>query len=346
MEEKTEKPTLKKVKDARKKGQVARSKEVVSLALMLTALFWVVIDGERVGKKMESLLSVPPQLLFTPFEKAVESAIVESFVIMMEILSPFLILVFFVAIFSNIFQFGPLFSPDAINPDFKKLNPISGAKNIFSKKNFVDFILSTLKILTFSVVLILIIISQISDIVKLPYVSVDAILPVSSRLIVLLSLFLTIPLFVISVLDLLFQRYNHEKELKMSKDEVKREYKDNEGSPEIKQERKKFYKDIQSGSMLTQLDKTSVVIANPTHLVVGVYYERNSAPIPVISFKYKGYKAREIKRLAEDEKLPIIDNIMLARGLYSDAELYQPIPKDHFAAMAEIIKWLQTLDDN
>ncbi|CAM3786493.1 type III secretion system export apparatus subunit SctU [Vibrio aquimaris] len=344
MEEKTEKPTPKKIKDARKKGQVAKSKEIPSLALMLTTLIWLLLDSGRISVKLEELFSVTGFLEIASFSKAAEGAINHSLGIVMEVLLPFLLLVVVVGIFSNIGQFGPLFAPESMKLDIKKIDPISGAKKIFCKKNFIEFLLSLIKVIIFSITVAFVIYTEIPNILQLPYASANSILPVAAQLFISLFVIVTAPLFVIAILDLLFQRHNHEKELKMSKDEVKREYKQSEGNPEIKQKRKEFHNEIQSGGMKKQLKKTSVVIANPTHITVGLFYDKADAPIPVVSLKYTGKQALRLKKLAQKNNIPIVENVPLARGLYADADLYESIPRVHFEAVSDVIKWVNSLN--
>ncbi len=176
------------------------------------------------------------------------------------------------------------------------------------------------------------------------YNPIQALLPVAGQLFLLLCLFVISPLILIAMLDLLYQRYNHEKELKMSKDEVKREYKDSEGNPEIKGKRKEFHRELQANTMPKQLKKTSVVVANPTHLVVGLWYDDEDCKIPAVSLKYRGVQAKKLRKLAEQQGIPVLENIPLARTLHAEAELYESIPSHLFEPVAEVIRWMKSLE--
>ncbi|WP_064609280.1 type III secretion system export apparatus subunit SctU [Photobacterium sp. J15] len=346
MSEKTEKPTPKKVRDARKKGQVAKSKEIPSLATMLVTIMWLVIDHSRLMVKLEALFTLPTRLIDLPFSKAAEVAMQQTLTLIMEMLAPFLAAIVLTGIVANIGQFGPLFAPEALKIDINKLNPVSGAKKIFSTKNLVEFFISLLKILILGLMVALVMRFHLRDVLLLPYNPTEALLPVAGQLFLLLCLFVISPLILIALLDLLYQRYNHEKELKMSKDEVKREFKDSEGNPEIKGKRKEFHRELQANSMPKQLKKTSVVVANPTHLVVGLRYDEEDCKIPAVSLKYKGVQARKLRKLAEQEGIPVLENIPLARALHAEVDLYDAIPAHLFEPVAEVIKWLKMLENN
>lgn len=344
MSEKTEKPTPKKVRDARKKGQVAKSKEIPSLATMLATMMWLLIDHSRIMGKLEALFTLPTHLLNLPFNKAAEVALEQTFTLIFEILAPFLMAIAVVGVIANIGQFGPLFAPEALKIDLNKLNPASGAKRIFSVKNVVEFVISLLKILILGLMVTLVLRFHLRDILLLPYNPIQALLPVAGQLFLLLCLFVISPLILIAMLDLLYQRYNHEKELKMSKDEVKREYKDSEGNPEIKGKRKEFHRELQANTMPKQLKKTSVVVANPTHLVVGLWYDDEDCKIPAVSLKYRGVQAKKLRKLAEQQGIPVLENIPLARTLHAEAELYESIPSHLFEPVAEVIRWMKSLE--
>ncbi len=170
MSEKTEKPTPKKVRDARKKGQVAKSKEIPSLATMLATMMWLLIDHSRIMGKLEALFTLPTRLLNLPFNKAAEVALEQTFTLIFEILAPFLMAIAVVGgVIANIGQFGPLFAPEALKIDLNKLNPASGAKRIFSVKNVVEFVISLLKILILGLMVTLVLRFHLRDILLLPY---------------------------------------------------------------------------------------------------------------------------------------------------------------------------------
>ncbi len=146
---------------------------------------------------------------------------------------------------------------------------------------------------------------------------------------------------VIAIADYAFEHYQHIKQLKMSKDEVKREYKEMEGSPEIKSKRRQFHQELQSSNMRAEVKRSSVIVANPTHIAIGIRYERGETPLPVVTLKFTDAQALQVRKIAEEEGIPVLQRIPLARALYRDAQLNNYIPADQIEATAEVLRWLE-----
>ncbi|ELT99973.1 hypothetical protein CAPTEDRAFT_189985, partial [Capitella teleta] len=242
--EKTEEPTPKKLRDAREKGQVAKSKEVSGTfgLIAVLALLWAMSDDYISG--VIEMVILPSTVYNEPFEEAfkiVTHGILEK---TMELLIPLVAVSAFSAIIGNIMQFGLLFAPEGIKPDISKISPVGGMKKIFAMKNLVEFFKSVIKILFLTFVVYYVIYSSLGDMVNMPYCGRECILPVTGYLLKKLLLYAVIAFVIIAVLDYMFERYNFMKQNRMAKDEVKREHKESEGSPEIKGKRKEIHQEI------------------------------------------------------------------------------------------------------
>ena len=340
--EKTEEPTPKKLRDARKKGQVAKSKEVSGTLGLIAVLvtLWAMSDTFIVT--IEEMVLLPAQVYTENFKdalKIVTMGILEKAIML---IIPLVLVAMFSAIVGNIMQFGMLFAPEGIKPDIKKISPIGGLKKIFAMKNLVEFFKSVIKIVFLSFVVYYVIYSSIGDLVNLPYCGSSCILPVVGVLMKKLLLYAAVAFVIIAILDYMFERYQFMKQQRMSKDEVKREYKESEGSPEIKGKRKELHQEILNSAENTS--KSDVVIKNPTHLAIGLRYKQESTPLPMVTVKGRGGHARFIVKIAEKEGIPVLENVPLAHALYQ-LNITDFIPGELIEPVAEVFRWVQEIKE-
>ncbi len=341
--EKTEEPTPKKLRDARKKGQVAKSKEVSSTIgiICVVALLWGLSD--RFLKLFQEVVMFPAQVYNMEFMTAAKAVIMGIATKSLMLIIPLVIVSAVAAIAGNVIQFGLLFSLEPIKPDIKKLNPIQGAKKIFAMKNLVEFIKSIIKILFLSIVVYHVIESNMQILMNMPWCGASCILPVAGHLLKKLILYAIVAFIVIALADFMFEKYQFTKEQRMTKDEVKREYKESEGNPEIKGKRKQIHQELVNSE--GEIKKSDVVIKNPTHIAVGLFYEQETTPLPMVTSLGKRSQASFILHVAEHNNIPIIENVALARALYSQAEVGNFIPSELITPVAEVFRWVQQLKD-
>lgn len=340
--EKTEEPTPKKLRDARKKGQVAKSKEVSgTLGLIaVLALLWAMSDSFIVT--IEEMVLLPAQVYTENFKEAFRIVAMGILEKALMLIIPLVLVAMISAIAGNVMQFGLLFAPEGIKPDIKKISPIGGLKKIFAIKNLVEFFKSVIKIVFLSFVVYYVIYSSIGDMVNLPYCGSQCILPVVGVLMKRLLLYAAVAFIIIAVLDYLFERHQFMKQQRMSKDEVKREYKESEGSPEIKSKRKEIHQEILNSAENTS--KSDVVIKNPTHLAIGLRYRQESTPLPLVTVKGRGGHARFIVKIAEKEGIPVLENVPLAHALYQ-LNITDFIPGELIEPVAEVFRWVQEIKE-
>jgi len=344
MSEKTEEPTPKKIKDARKKGQVAHSKELVSTAMLLSTYGLFFAFGYHFVTELKNLIAIPALFYELPFKEALKGVINGVSEKSISILFPFISVAIFTAIVANIAHVGPLFALESVKLDLKKISPVEGFKKIFSMKSLVELLKSIFKISFLSLLIYWVIKSNLNDIIRLPYCGSSCVFPFIGYLMFQLAMVSVLAFVIVALIDFLYQKHDHKKKLRMSKDDVKREYKDSEGDPEILGQRKQFHRELLEGGMMEQIKKSSVIVTNPTHFAIAIQYDGDANSLPIVTVKAKNSIAQQVKKIAAKEGIPIMENVPLARALYAQAELENYIPSDLLEPVAEVLKWVASLE--
>ncbi len=340
--EKTEQPTAKKLRDARRQGQVVKSKEIVSSALILSLVALLMGFSDYYLEHLGKLLLLPAEYIDLPFRQALETIPENLLQELLYLLAPVLLVAALVVVLSHVGQYGFLLSLDSVKPDLKKINPVEGAKKIFSIRSLVEFLKSTLKVALLSLLVWLTLQGNLASLLRIPACGLDCVAPVSGLMLRQLMLVCAVGFLAIAVADYAFERHQHYKQLRMSKDEVKREYKEMEGSPEIKSKRRQFHQELQSSNLRADVRRSSVIVANPTHVAIGIRYRRGETPLPLVTLKHTDALALRVRRIAEEEGIPVLQRVPLARALLRDGNVDQYIPADLIQATAEVLRWLES----
>jgi len=343
--EKTEVASGKRREDARKEGQVAKSQEVAGALLLFIGVVVLVASSGHfasvLGNNTRYLLS-QAHFLAPGNVQMVKFLMISSFKIIGSALGPLLFAVFVTAIGANVMQFGLHFSAKSLNFKIEKLNPISGMKKFFQKKAFFDLAKNTLKIAIIAFLATKAISSwsdKIYATALMPLSHIVAFAKISFVKLMAILLFFTA---VLAVIDWFWQKRQHENSIKMSKQEVKQEYKDTEGDPQLKARIKNIQFEMARKRMLADVPTADVIITNPTHFAVAIKYVAGSAA-PIVVAKGKDHVAQTIKKIARAHKVPIIENKPLARSLHRQVEIGQSIPESLFQAVAEVLAYIYRL---
>jgi type III secretion protein U len=341
--EKTEQPTEHKLREAREEGQVAKSKDFTQ-ALLVGALFgYFISNSDRILKDFSEMIRFPAQLYGLEFRDAVRVEIDQLLLIGVKLLGPFILIVIFVGIFGEMIQSGVLLAFKALIPKGERLDPAGNMKQMFSMKNFVEFIKSILKVIFLSILIYMVIRDSLPALILIPtHGLVSAGVAVADMLKTMI-IYSFIAFGAIALADLVFQRYNHRKQLMMSMEEIKQEYKQLEGDPHMKGHRKTVAKEIAMGEINLKTRKSSVVVTNPTHLAVALYYEQAVTPLPMVLAKGKDEVAHHMVRIAKQYGIPVLQNIQLARELTRSAAVDQYIPSELIEPIAELLIALKQL---
>ena len=340
--QKTEEPSARKLEESRKKGQVALSREMNNWVMLLAAtLIIATIAPQTLGHLKNHLR--------TYFEHAhALPSVPEGFGIVLgqslwEILGILLLplLILMVAAFLAPFsQVGPLFAPEIIKPDISKISPLKGFKRLFSMRALVEFAKGILKIGLIGLVGTLILypfFGQMDHMVGLP---VPILLENLQDLVVRMMIGVLIVLFVIAVIDVLYQRWEHYKKMRMTRQETKDEYKQSEGDPQIKGKLRQLRAERARARMMQNVPNADVVITNPTHFAIALKYDPQTMESPQCLAKGVDEVALRIREVAKEHKIEIVENPPLARALYDTMDIDDFIPIEHYRAVAEIISFV------
>jgi flagellar biosynthetic protein FlhB len=341
--DKSEKPTQKKLRDARKKGQVSKSRDITQALLFLTAVGVLSIGGPTFVAQVKEMLvnCFRPGLLTGELsqDELLRHA-GATWGALLVFSGPFLIAVAMVAIAGNFFQVKALFAPEAVQFKFDKLNFIKGAQNIFFKpKTYLELLKTLIKLAIVGFVAYAAIRSSLRDII----LSARANPETTGRLAVSLMFgFLMkvgILFLIIGAADFFLQRKLFMKEMMMSKYEVKKEHKEEQGDPHVRHARRHMHQQLQAHSMVQSVPKADVVVVNPTHLAIAIEYEEATMNAPAVTAKGQDSMAKRIIKLAAESGIPITRNVPLAHSLY-EVELGQEIPEQLYDAVAEVLNWV------
>ena len=339
-------PTPKKLRDARQKGQVCSSKDIVSTAILIVLFALLGWMGVALVDDTSMLLDyIGDRMAGDPNASTSQTMAMAAFVICKHSFI-FVLVAAVIGIVANTAQIGFLFTFEPIIPKMEKLNPVEGAKKIFSMKNLFEFLKNIVKVCFLSYLLYKIIWASVPELLTMCYGTVDDIFPCLKLMLKRLAVYTAFGYIIIAIVDRLFQGRNFTKQMMMTKDEVKREYKEMEGSQEVKQEQRRFRDEILNGpDPVKAAKKSSVVVTNPTHLAVGIRFNAEESPLPRICAIGSGKIAKIIRETALAEGIPIMEDRPLARALYAEGKIEDFIPDSLIEPVAEVLKWAKQIQD-
>jgi type III secretion YscU/HrpY family protein len=342
--EKTEQPTEKRLRDAKKKGQVAKSQDLSSAVLLIVAVMILWGTSGYIGSSLKELIINQINFATSFNEKLTTQTANDSLWLIVStifyLLTGIFGAVFVMAFLINFLQVGPLFSTEAIKPNFSKLNPAPAfQQKFFKSRPYIEVTKTIIKIIIATVVVGTTLWDARGDLIRLTAQEPQASLAFLSQLFLDVGLKVGIAYLLIGGADFFLQKMLHKKENKMSKKEVKDEYKESEGDPYIKYKRRQIHREIIAQGMSSSVKKSSVVVANPTHVAVAIKYERGEDAAPVIVAKGADLMAAKIREIATESNVPIMQNIPLARALF-ELDIDDEVPEDLYETVAVVLKWV------
>ncbi len=345
--EKTEEPTAKKLLDARKKGQIARSKELGTMFVLVGSAAALMVVGESLVNGMTLMM----RRLFSVNRQEVMD-INALFKVVMEsigyVVSPLLwifAIIIFAAFIGNTLLGGMNFSLEAMAPKASKLSPLAGFKRMFGAKAAVELVKSLLKFFVVFIVAYLLLSTYFDEILSLSVELIPLNIAHAVDLLLWMFLILTVSLVIIAVIDAPYQIWDHNRQLKMSLKDIKDEMKSSEGSPENKGRIRRTQYEISQRRMMSDVPDSDVVITNPTHFSVALKYDAVGGGAPTIVAKGVDEMAMHIRTIAKEHGIEIIQSAALARSLYYTAELNEDIPEELFAAVAQVLAFIFQLNE-
>lgn len=343
--EKTEPATAKKLKDAREEGKVAKSKELTATFSLIVLFLCLKIFISYVG---ESLINLFPAIYNTMADfvrinegalsaQAVSSLFFDVIIRWLLIVLPFFAFGFVITILVSIVQVGWKVSTKPMKPELSKFNPINGFKRIFSKDSIFQLLLSIVKIGLIGYIAYSSLKDRVNDLLILYDLSMNQAVALVGTLIIDIGLKISLVYLIIGIADFAYQKYKFNDDMKMTKQEVKDEYKNTEGDPQIKGRQRRKMQEVSQKRMMQDVPKADVVITNPTHLAVALKYDAEVSSAPVVLAKGEDFLAQRIKEVARENQIEIVENKPLARMLYHNVDIGTEIPPELYQAVAEVL---------
>jgi flagellar biosynthesis protein FlhB len=343
--EKTEKATPKKRQEARQKGQVAKSTDV-SVAISLLAMFFLfMFEAKSIGSGLSDIMTsiFRNGLTMSWSEGSLQSFFTGLVYQVGKMVAPVLVLGLVIGLFTNIIQVGFLFTAEALQFKPERLNPIEGFKKIYSWRAIVELMKSLLKIAVVGLATFSILWMNQGNLVGLVSLPLAESLGIIGRMVLQMGLTASILLIVISGLDYAYQRFDYEKNLRMSKQDIKDEYKKSEGDPLIKSKIRERQRQMAMRRMMQEVPKADVIITNPTHFAVALKYDETKMEAPTVVAKGADFVALKIREVATDNGVVIVEKRTLARALFYQLEIGEVVPETFFKAVAEILAFVYRL---
>ncbi len=341
-EEKTEPATPKRRREAREKGQVAKSVELNTAMILAAGLIFFYFNASALGEYFRQTF-VQFVTMAANFHLNVDTfpyLVKQITYIMFKIMLPFLIVMVVVSFLVNVAQVGFMFAPKALELKLDKLNPVNGFKNLFSLRSFGEMVKSILKLIVISYILYLFIKASLPFWLTLTDTTEQQVFIALLRGIFKVGLYVLIFILFMAILDYLFQRYNFEKSIRMSPKEIKDEYKQMEGDPHVKQRIRRLQMELARRRMMEEVKKADVVVTNPTHYAVALSYKETSMKAPKVVAKGLNRIAERIKEIALEHDVPVVEKPQLARELYKKVKIDEYIPEELYHAVAEILAYV------
>lgn len=344
MSEKTEQPTAKKIRDARSKGQVAKSIEITS-GLQLTAILgYFLLEGPHLLEGLKALIDVSIEVINQSLAHASNRILTTSVGLALRFLGGISALVVAITVVSILAQIGPLLASEALKPSLEKINPLSNAKQMFSIHSLFELCKSIFKVLVLSLICYYLIKTYTPSLQFLPLCDINCGIDTATRLLFWMLAALLGFYAIFGLADFAFQSYNNNNKLKMSIEDIKEEFKNTEGDAQIKHKRKEIHREIQSGSLASNVEKSTMVVRNPTHIAVCLYYRQEETPLPQVLEVGHDSMARHIVRLAEKAGVPVVENIEVARALAAQVAPGGYIPPSLFEPIAHVLRIAMNLN--
>ncbi len=345
--ERTEAPTPKKLSTARSKGQVPKSQDLSGILSMLGMLVVMIVFGSTItgmfARVMVRTLSgdIGSDVVATDSLWAgAKYVTLEMAFVLIPVMAVAMVLVYVV----QFVQVGWLIAPESIRPKFSKLSPLGGIKRIYGKRGLVKTVLNTVKLVVLIAVATLVVRAYSDDIVVMPKLTPMLAVFAILRLIVVMALILIALLLFLAILDYIYQKWQHNQEQKMSKQEVKDERKTMEGDPLIKGKRLQMARQIAMQQAASSVPSADVIVTNPTHFSVAIKYDTETMNAPRVVAKGADLMAMRIRQIARTHEVPIVERPPLARALYWGVEVGQEISAEHYEAVAELLAYVYKID--
>lgn len=341
---KTEPPSQKRLRDLRRRGDVARSPDIAATVAIICGCAFLAIQGTAMLDRLQHLLHSAVRADFTALEDAqllqwLRTQSAELFWVTL----PIIVTLVTVAAITAFLQVGPVFATSQVKPQLSRINPISGFKRVFSMRTVVELAKLIVKTSVLAAVIWFVTRDTLPALLQSHWVPPAGILPLALDSFAILCWWAIVAFVAIAAFDLWYQGWSFRRRNRMSIEELRREHKETEGDPHVRGRRRQLHREVADAAMLDRVRRASVVVVNPTHIAVALYYRAGETDLPVVVAKGEGHVAQSIRRVAEQEGIPIMHDVDLARRLRTDAQLNQYIPEELIEPVAAVLRWARDL---
>lgn len=335
--EKTEEPTAKKLREARKKGQVPKSRELGTAAVLLAVAGTLTGLGDYILAKLKSALTLSLDAISGHIHAPPQTVMGAAASLGLDAALPVLLAALLAGALASFLQVGPLLAFEAVAPKLERVNPVQGAKNLFTQRKLIELLKSLLKILVVGYVAYRALATGLGGVLGLAERDAEAELSAAAGLGQLLLIRVGAAVAAIAIVDVLYQRWRHRQDQKMTKDEVKREHKDADGDPQAKQQRERLHREILEHNTVEQVRLADVLVVNPTHVAVALRYDEEIHEAPEVLAKGQEHLARRMIEAARQAGVPVLRDVPLARSLF-EMELGEEVPEKLYEAVAAVLR--------
>ncbi len=341
--EKTEQPTDKHLRDAAREGQVAKSQEVSSTAVVLAVFTYVWTGYDWISGEIRDLMILASDSIALPFGTGLKNLVGAGGWTFLILTVPCVALAAVAGTLGHLVQTGVMFAWKAATPKLDNLNPKNWFSKTFSWKNLIEFIRSIIKICAVAWIFYAIFMDALPMILRIPGHGLSAVDAMLREVMGEAVQYCFAAFIVIAALDWMFQRHLFTKQHMMSKEDIKNENKESEGDPQIKSQRKQMYQELSANDKTVSVRSADVLVTNPTHLAIAIEYKQDKTPLPIILAKGEGALAARMIRAAEEAGVPIMRNVPLAHDLWEKGRELEYIPSELIESVAEVLIWLREL---
>ncbi len=341
--DKTEKPTARKLRDARKRGEVPKSKDLTATVTLLAwtgvgAVLWPFISG-----RITQLIALALQFSSTPsvyaMKAEVAAAVETLLVVVLTMVAPVIV----TGLLTEFAQAGPVLTFDRMKPKLDRLNPGEGLKRMFSTDNLFEIAKSLIKVFVLAGLLWVVVASRFGDLAALARGGPDGVLSALGTLLSELLIVGGLVFVLVAAADVSYQRFSFTKKMRMSRRDLRQEAKDSEGDPFVRRRRKQLHQEWSGRTAVQAARGATALVMNPTHIAVAIEYDPEEHPAPIVTAKGYDALAFEMREAAEEEGVPVIRNVAVARALAARGALNDVVPQDMFQAVAEVVVWARRM---
>lgn len=343
--EKTEEPSQHRIEEFRKKGDVASSRELTSVlvlaACLLTLSLSLVFIFEQLTSYIEWLYTLDVASAFTP--KSLNTITTRTFIVAGKCAAPVLFVALCVGVLAQIAQIGIIYSPDILELNFDRVNPLNGIKKLFSKQALFEAIKGIFKFAVILAVVYTYLKDDVTSYNGFMHLEINQSFLHAKSLLLKISFAIILALGVVALIDFAWQKFTYRQKIMQTKQQLKQESKEQDGNPEVKQRIRQIQREMSRKRMINEVKTADVIVTNPTHISIVLKYDSETMVSPLIIGKGQDHLAMKIREIAKEHNIPIVENVLLARTLYKTVKVGQPVPRNMYKAVAEVLAFVYKL---